>query len=125
MTHPKLNNCKTLKQTPMPSTGLIMKSLRERFGYVQEKVADFLGISRELVSMYETGEREIPIEVLEKLSDLFYVDPEIFLTDDPAEAEANVAFAFRKDEFDPHDLKEIAAFGKIVKNYIKIRRLDG
>jgi transcriptional regulator with XRE-family HTH domain len=109
----------------MPRTGLIMKSLREKYGYVQEKVAEFLGISRELVSMYETGEREVPIEVLEKLSDLYYVDPEIFLTEDPAEAEANVAFAFRKEDFDPHDLKELAAFGKIVKNYIKIRKLDG
>ncbi len=109
----------------MPSKGSIMKSLREKFGYVQEKVADFLGVSRELVSMYETGEREIPIEVMEKLSDLFYVSPEIFMTDDPAEAEAHIAFAFRKDDFDLHDLTELAAFGKIVKNYIKIRRLDG
>lgn len=109
----------------MPSTGLIMKSLRERFGYVQEKVADFLGISRELVSMYETGEREVPIEVLEHLSDLFYVEPEIFFTENPEEANATVAFAFRKDEFDPHDLGELAAFGKIVKNYLKIRKLDG
>jgi transcriptional regulator with XRE-family HTH domain len=109
----------------MPSTGLIMKSLRERFGYVQEKVADFLGISRELVSMYETGEREIPIEVLEKLSNLFCVDTEAFFAEDPEEAKAHVAFAFRKDELDPDDLKEIAAFGKIVKNYLKIKKLDG
>lgn len=109
----------------MPSTGLIMKSLREKFGYVQEKVADFLGISRELVSMYETGEREVPIEMLEKLSDLFCVDTEAFFADNPEEAMAQVAFAFRKDEFDPQDLNEIASFGKIVKNYLKIKKLDG
>lgn len=109
----------------MPSTGPIMKSLREKFGYVQEKVADYLGISREMVSMYETGEREVPIEVLEKLSDLFCVDAEVFFTDDPEFAKAQVVFAFRKDEFDPYDLNEIAAFGKIVKNYLKIKKLDG
>ena len=109
----------------MPSTGLIMKSLREKFGYVQERVAEFLGISRELVSMYETGEREVPIEVLEKLSNLFCVNTEVFFVEDLQEVSAQVAFAFRKDEFNPDDLKEIAAFGKIVKNYLKIKKLDG
>jgi transcriptional regulator with XRE-family HTH domain len=109
----------------MPIAGLIMKSLREKFGYVQEKVAEFLGVSRELVSMYETGEREIPIEVIEKLSDLFCVDPEAFFAENPEEAMAQVAFAFRKDEIDAGDLSEIAAFGKIVKNYLKIKKLDG
>jgi transcriptional regulator with XRE-family HTH domain len=109
----------------MPKTGLILKSLREKFGYVQENVAAFLGISRELVSMYETGEREIPVEVLEKLGDLFCIDPEAFFAETPEEAMTQVAFAFRKDEIDPNDLKEIAAFGKIVKNYLKIKKLDG
>lgn len=108
----------------MSSTGLIMKSLREKFGYVQENVASYLGISRELVSMYETGEREIPVEVLEKLSNLFCVDPDAFFAETQEEAIAQVAFAFRKDEMDVSDLNEIAAFGKIVKNYLKIKRLD-
>jgi len=108
----------------MPNAGLIMKSLREKFGYVQESVAVYLGISRELVSMYETGEREIPVEVLEKLSDLFCVDPDAFFADTPQEAIAQVAFAFRKDQLNPADIKEIAAFGKIVKNYLKIKKLN-
>lgn len=108
----------------MSNTGLVLKSLREKFGYVQENVAEYLGISRELVSMYETGEREVPIEVLEKLSNLFCVDPDAFFAETPEEAIAQVAFAFRKDEMDASDLNEIAAFGKIVKNYLKIKRLD-
>jgi transcriptional regulator with XRE-family HTH domain len=108
----------------MPKPGLIMKSLREKFGYVQENVAEYLGISRELVSMYETGEREIPIDVLEKLSNLFCVDPDVFFAETPEEAIAQVAFAFRKDEMDAGDLEQISAFGKIVKNYLKIKKLD-
>ena len=102
-----------------------MKSLREKFGYVQENVAEFLGISRELVSMYETEEREVPIEVIEKLSDLFCVDPEAFFSETTEEAVAQVAFAFRKDEIDAKDLEQIASFGKIVKNYLKIKKLNG
>lgn len=109
----------------MPSTGLIMKNLREKFGYVQENVAEFLGISRELVSMYETGERDVPVDVLEKLSNLFCIEPEAFFAETAEEAMAQVAFAFRKDEIDANDLKEIAAFGKIVKNYLKIKKLNG
>jgi transcriptional regulator with XRE-family HTH domain len=102
-----------------------MKSLREKFDYVQETVAEYLGISRELVSMYETGEREIPIEVLEKLSNLFCVEPDAFFAETPEEAIAQVAFAFRKDQMEASDLEQIAAFGKIVKNYLKIKKLDG
>ena len=108
----------------MPRPGLILKSLREKFDYVQENVAEYLGISRELVSMYETGEREMPIEVLEKLSNLFCIEPEAFFAETPQEAMAQVAFAFRKDEMDAGDLQEIAAFGKIVKNYLKIKKLN-
>jgi len=108
----------------MPKPGLIMKSLREKFDYVQENVAEYLGISRELVSMYETGEREIPIDALEKLSNLFCVDPDAFFAETPQEAIAQVAFAFRKDEMDAGDLEQIAAFGKIVKNYLKIKKIN-
>jgi hypothetical protein len=75
--------------------------------------------------MYETGEREMPIDVLERLSDLYGVETEIFFADNAGEALANVAFAFRKEQLEGEDLKEIAAFGKIVKNYLKIKTLNG
>lgn len=106
------------------STGLIIKSLREKFGYLQENVAEFLGVSRELVSMYETGEREVPIDNLEKLSNLFGLEAECFFAENPEEAMAHVAFAFRKNELEASDLQEIASFGKIVKNYLKIKKLN-
>jgi transcriptional regulator with XRE-family HTH domain len=108
----------------MPGAGPIMKSLREKFGYVQETVATYLGISRELVSMYETGEREVPVEVLEKLSNLFCIEPDAFFAETTEEAMAQVAFAFRQDDMNPEDLQQIASFGKIVKNYLKIKKLN-
>jgi len=108
----------------MPKPGLMLKSLREKFGYVQENVAEYLGISRELVSMYETGDREIPVEVLEKLGNLFCVEPDAFFAETAEEAIAQVAFAFRKNEMNADDLAQIASFGKIVKNYLKIRNLN-
>lgn len=106
------------------TAGSILKSLRDKFEMIQENVAEYLEISREMVSMYETGEREMPIEVLEKLSDLFGVDADIFFAENADEALAQVAFAFRKDDMTADDLQGIAAFGKIVKNYLKIKQLN-
>lgn len=107
------------------NTGLIIKGLRDKYGYTQDKVAVFLGIKREMISFYETGEREVPLEVLEKLSDLFGVDLDVFFIDNVDEAVAEVVFAFRKNDFDNDDMEAMAAFGKIVKNYLKINNLYG
>jgi transcriptional regulator with XRE-family HTH domain len=106
------------------TTGLIIKRLREKYGYTQEKLAEFLGMNnREPISLYENGEKEVPIETLEKLSDLFSVELEIFFLEDPEEALTEVAFAFRKEELSVQDMEQIAKFGKIVKNYLKIKKL--
>ena len=107
------------------NTGLIIKGLRDKYDYTQDKVAEFLGIKREMISFYETGEREVPLEVLEKLSDLFGVDLDVFFVDNVDEALAEVVFAFRKNDFDNDDMDAMAAFGKIVKNYLKINNLYG
>lgn len=107
------------------TTGLIIKGLRDKYGYTQDKVADFLKIKREMISFYETGEREVPLEVLEKLSDLFGVNLDVFFVDNVDEAVAEVVFAFRKNDFDNDDMESMAAFGKIVKNYLKINNLYG
>lgn len=107
------------------TTGLVIKGLREKYGYTQEKVAEYLGIKREMVSFYENEGREIPLEILEKLSDLFGVELEVFFVDDVDEALAEVVFAYRKDDFDNDDMENMAAFGKIVKNYLKIKNLYG
>jgi transcriptional regulator with XRE-family HTH domain len=107
------------------TTGLVIKGLREKYGYTQDKVANYLGIKREMISFYENEGREIPLEVLEKLSDLFGVELDVFFVDNVDEALAEVVFAFRKDDFDNDDMDNMAAFGKIVKNYLKINNLYG
>ena len=107
------------------TTGLVIKGLREKYGYTQDKVADYLGIKREMISFYENESREIPVEVLEKLSDLFGVELDVFFVDNVDEALAEVVFAFRKNDFENVDMDNMAAFGKIVKNYLKINNLYG
>jgi transcriptional regulator with XRE-family HTH domain len=107
------------------TTGLVIKGLREKYGYTQEKVAEYLGIKREMISFYENEGREITLEILEKLSDLFGVELDVFFIDNVDEALAEVVFAYRKDVLDNNDMENMAAFGKIVKNYLKINNLYG
>jgi transcriptional regulator with XRE-family HTH domain len=107
------------------TTGLVIKGLREKYGYTQEKVSEYLGIKREMISFYENEGREITLEILEKLSDLFGVELDVFFIDNVDEALAEVVFAYRKDNLNNNDMENMAAFGKIVKNYLKIYNLYG
>ena len=110
----------------MSIEGAIMKSLREQFGYSQDAVAGLLCVKREVISYYETGSREIPLEILEKLSDLFGIDLELFFNENIEDTIAELAFAhaFRAVDLDKKDLEGIVAFRKIIKNYQRILNLE-
>jgi transcriptional regulator with XRE-family HTH domain len=108
----------------MQNANVIIRTLREKFGYSQDAVANFLEVKREMISYYETGARDVPLEVLEKLADLFGVDLEIFFSDSIEEATTELAFAFRADELNENDLGSIAAFRRIIKNYQRITNLE-
>jgi transcriptional regulator with XRE-family HTH domain len=108
----------------MLSTGDIIRLLREKFGFSQEAVSNYLKIKREMISYYETGSREVPLTVLEKLADLFGVDLEIFFAGNVETVDTDLAFAFRADELNEKDMESIAAFRKIIKNYQRITNLE-
>ena len=94
---------------------------RLKLNLKQDQIADFLGIKRENISYYENGTREIPIQYLEKLADLFGVELYDLMESNLAHQEANIAFAFRADQLDSVNLENISRFKKIVKNYIKMK----
>lgn len=103
--------------------GKNIKDFRENFGHTQQEISDFLGIAREEVSYYETGARAIPLEKLTKLTDLFGIDLCELLEEDKMNHSADLALAFRKESFCAEDFQEIANFKKIIKNYIKLKRI--
>jgi transcriptional regulator with XRE-family HTH domain len=104
--------------------GKNIKTIRDQFGFTQEHVAGFLGLKdRSLLSLYESGDREIPLVYLSKLADLYGVEVEDFMVDN-LELKSAMAVAFRKDGLDEKDLKAIAEFQKVVKNYITMKKLD-
>jgi transcriptional regulator with XRE-family HTH domain len=91
-------------------------------GLSQQQTADYLGVTRELISLIETGNREISVSNLNKLADLFGIELEQLLEEDHVLHEANAAFAFRGDNTSA-DLSNIAAFRRIVLNYLKMEKL--
>jgi transcriptional regulator with XRE-family HTH domain len=100
-----------------------LRLLREKLNFTQQSVADYLNIKRENLSYYETGTREIPLDLLEKLCLLYGIDLESIINDDSNVFEASLAFAFRADEMGSSDLSSIARFKEIVMNYIKMNQL--
>ncbi len=52
----------------------ILRVLREKFKYTQEKVSQYLGISQPAYLKYEMGDTEVSMEGLEKLARLYGLD---------------------------------------------------
>ena len=103
--------------------GRNLKALREANGYTQEQVANFLGIGRSAYAHYEAGERETPMEVMERASELFGCELALLFDEDEQAVKNMLVCAFRADNLSVNDMKEVAAFKNIVLNYMKMERL--
>lgn len=103
-----------------------IKILREKMGLSQEEIAKYLGTKREMVSYYETGTREIPLELLEKLAEFFGVDLADLISDNQEVLNANLAFALRSSDeiLEKKEIENIASFKKVVLNYLKMKELN-
>ena len=103
--------------------GRNLKALREANGYTQEQVANFLGIGRSAYANYEAGERETPMEVMERASELFGCELALLFDEDEQAVRNMLVCAFRADSLSVNDMKEVATFKNIVLNYLKMERL--
>lgn len=100
-----------------------IKMMRKASSYTQEKVASFLGINRSAYSNYELGFRELPLEYMEKLADLYGCDAYVLYEEDAVVIKNMLATAFRVDNLSSEDMKQIAAFKRIVKNSLMMDML--
>lgn len=105
------------------SIGNNLKLLREANQFSQEQVSAFLGIKRSTYSNYETGDREAPLDILEKCSHLYGCDLSLILEENPAHVNEMLVCSFRTDHINEQDMKEIAHFKNVVMNYLKMDRL--
>ncbi len=97
--------------------------LREKLGWNQTDIANYLGITREAISNYERGERNISYELLEKLAIFYCVDIADLMEENLDMQLTNVAFAFRAKELQADDLIQIAEFKKVIINYQKMAQI--
>jgi len=104
--------------------GNSLKAYRKKLELTQENVASVILVDRSAISLYENGEREISLVHLEKLADLFGIELEDLLEENPENAKINLSFAFRAEGFDEKDLISIAEFQKVVKYYLKMKRIS-
>ena len=103
--------------------GKNIKLYREKNGFIQETVAGFLSVKREMISYYENGTREIPLEVLSRLSDLYGAEMLDFYEENTDLVKENIVSSFRTNGFGNDDLEIIASFKAVVKNYLKMNNL--
>lgn len=103
--------------------GRNLKKFRDVSSYTQAEVASALGIKRSAYSNYESGEREMPLNVLEKAADFFGCELYLFFEEEPSTDDMILASAFRLDNLSDNDLQEIIQFKSIVKSYLKMDQL--
>lgn len=101
-----------------------LKKLRETARYTQEETAQALGITRSAYSNYESGDREVPYDVIEKASDFFGCDMTTLFEENEVGNAMILASAFRIDGIAPEDAAEIMLFKDIVKSYLKMEAIE-
>ncbi len=71
----------------MADFAAILKTLRSGHALSQQELANYLGISKSSVSMYEQGRREPDFDVLGRIADFFQVDMDYLLGRSKRESE--------------------------------------
>ena len=109
-----------MKSAPFIGTNIL--KYRNLLELNQQQLADYLGVTRELISFIESGKRDISINNLNNLADLFGIELSNLLEEDNEVQDVNLALAYRASDSNV-DLDSIASFKRIVLNYIKLEGL--
>ena len=83
-----------------------LRKIRELSGFTQEQIAKSIGIERSAYSNYEGGTREVPYDILERISNMFGCEPFILFEDNIQADNEIMATAFRISDLEDNDLKE-------------------
>lgn len=91
----------------LKSIGIKLKEARKKSGLKQSQVAELIGINMTQLSYYETATREINLNILEKLANLYGYKIDYFVTGSEIK-EPEIQIAFRGVNLCNEDLKTIA-----------------
>lgn len=99
-----------------------IKQYRIKLGITQQVLAEYLEITREEVSYYESGKRPVPLSIVTKLANLFGLDEYALYEENGAMTDINLAFALRAERLEKQDMKAMAEFKKLALNYLKMKK---
>jgi len=105
----------------MKLVGKRLKEARDDMNYSQQKVADFVDKTREQISYYENGSREISLSLLTKLANLYGKSIDYFIGIDSNEPELQMAF--RSDSISKGDQEKIEWARNFVNNLYELKHL--
>ena len=97
-----------------------LKRFREAGDYKQQDVAIYLKISRGAYANFESGDREMPFDLLEKVCEFYGIALSSLFEENGIELENELFCAFRIDNLGQSDFKEISEFKNVVRNYMKM-----
>lgn len=92
-----------------------IKNLREKSKITQEGMANYLNVSQTYISKLESSERELTVDLLTKIADLFVCDI-CDLVDDAKMVEP-IVMPFRKKNYSVEDLENISDANRIILNF--------
>ena len=101
-------------------TGDILKYLRKKHNFTQRDIGKFLNLSQSQLAKVESNERNLKMDSIKKLCNLYNVSEEYILYGE-GEIDEN-KIAFRKDN-KAIDLKTLAHMNKIINNLKQMNRL--
>ena len=91
----------------LKSIGVKLQEARKKLGLTQLQVAKLIGINKAQLSYYETAAREINLNILEKLANLYGYKIDYFVTGNEIK-EPEIQIAFRGENLCNEDLKTVA-----------------
>lgn len=96
------------------TVGENIRILRDKAGFTQSNLADFINVDQSFVSKVEKGERSLTAELIEKIAVLFGVTVEQIESQDTVATK--FSYAFRGSDLSVAEMQAIYAVNKIALN---------
>jgi transcriptional regulator with XRE-family HTH domain len=100
--------------------GKNLQVLRLKQGFAHDQIAEYLEITPNELSDFEKGNRPIPTALMSLLANLYGVDKYDLYKENLGSDSTIPDFNFRSDSIPVSDLKQIASFKKIIRNYLNM-----